>query len=394
MTHLETWIIIVVSMTVGISIFSIAQLLMRNSQRREPELFLIGFLGLYGLIKLDQLYLRSNGYEVWPHLAGIMFAVQMFLPATLYFYARAITSPSRRWLQLKDSHAFITPLIAALVASPYYLLTAEEKIALMHPLTRDPELYNRAMLGCQIGLTLFVITALVYLTYSFNRFKEHNSRLRMLFSRIDDKQIDWLRWMLLILALGWTWYAISEYWLLTGTQPRSVYLLTVTLEMIWIGFIAIRGINQAPIYDAATVNLELAETQTTSNQETLYTRSGLTLEDREKIADQLTQAMEQDHLYRDPELSLRTLSDKIKVSEINISETFSQHLQSSFFDFVNRYRVAEACKILTESDNKVLAVAFDSGFNSRSTFSAAFKKHMGVTPSEFRKQNRDNSKAA
>ena len=95
-----------------------------------------------------------------------------------------------------------------------------------------------------------------------------------------------------------------------------------------------------------------------------------------------------DGLYKNPELSLRMLSDKINVSEIRISETFSQHMQTSFFDFVNEFRVKEACRLLQTTDVKILAVALDSGFNSRSTFGAAFKKHVNLSPSQYRNQHK------
>jgi AraC-like DNA-binding protein len=81
---------------------------------------------------------------------------------------------------------------------------------------------------------------------------------------------------------------------------------------------------------------------------------------------------------------LRDLSDRLGVSENYLSQTLNEKLGRNFFDFVNAWRVDEAKRLLRENDGPVLAIALEVGFNSRSTFNAAFKKHGGGTPSQFR----------
>jgi AraC-like DNA-binding protein len=65
-------------------------------------------------------------------------------------------------------------------------------------------------------------------------------------------------------------------------------------------------------------------------------------------------------------------------------------LQQNFFDFINRYRIEEAQRLLTDPPDKkitVLEVLYECGFNSKSSFNTLFKKHTGLTPSEFKKKN-------
>lgn len=391
MSSVSTWVVIIASMSIALCFFSAALVLARHSHRQDQDRFLAAFLVLFGALKLDQLYLRTGGYEVLPHLAGIAYSLDLFLPPVMYFYARSLTHPSAQWFEKKDLWALFTPALAALIASPYYLLSANQKIALMDPQTRDPQLYERAVLGCQIGLLLFIVTAIVYLTLSFKRFNEHTSRLYMLFSRIDDKQISWLRWVSLVLFFGWTGYALSELWLLTGTQPPGVYLATMVFELAFISFFAFQGINQKPVYHTQAQNLLKSDTNLGGGTESLYAKSGLTQADRQRIADKLNDVMAKESLFKDPDLSLRMLSERIAVSDVRISETFSQHMNTNFFDFVNSFRVEEACALLKSTQQKVLAVALDSGFNSRSTFSTAFKKHTGQTPSQYRSSTQENS---
>ncbi|MCA0357473.1 MAG: AraC family transcriptional regulator [Proteobacteria bacterium] len=86
-------------------------------------------------------------------------------------------------------------------------------------------------------------------------------------------------------------------------------------------------------------------------------------------------------------MSLRALSAHIGVSENYVSETLNKHLGVNFFEFVNRRRIEDACTLLRASEASALTIAYEVGFNSRSTFHAAFKKYVGASPHAFRKQS-------
>lgn len=97
----------------------------------------------------------------------------------------------------------------------------------------------------------------------------------------------------------------------------------------------------------------------------------------------LKKAMEQDRLYLDPELNLALLSKHTGLRQKTISLVLNQHLQKSFNEFVNGYRV-EAFKQNIRQDNMtILAMAFDAGFNSQATFQRAFRSHTGMSPREY-----------
>ena len=77
----------------------------------------------------------------------------------------------------------------------------------------------------------------------------------------------------------------------------------------------------------------------------------------------------------------------LDISSHNLSEVINTRFRQNFFDFVNSYRIKQVKRELSDSKNSpftVLALAFDAGFNSKSSFNTIFKKHTGRTPSEFR----------
>jgi AraC-like DNA-binding protein len=102
----------------------------------------------------------------------------------------------------------------------------------------------------------------------------------------------------------------------------------------------------------------------------------------------LTKAMESDKVYLNPNLNLSVLSEATGHPQKTISAILNQHLQKSFNEFVNGYRIKEFKeKILQpEMDNLTIAgIALECGFNSQATFQRTFKDLTGKSPSEYRK---------
>lgn len=102
---------------------------------------------------------------------------------------------------------------------------------------------------------------------------------------------------------------------------------------------------------------------------------------------QLDARMNDDRLYLDPSLSLQSFAQRIGLSPHHVSRALSES-GSSFYEYVNRFRVAEACARLADPASEritVDALAEASGFSSRSSFYAAFRKAMGMTPTEYRR---------
>jgi AraC-like DNA-binding protein len=97
--------------------------------------------------------------------------------------------------------------------------------------------------------------------------------------------------------------------------------------------------------------------------------------------------MNKERPYLESQLTLPQLAQQLGISPNYLSQVINEQLQKNFFDFINEYRVAEAkSKLTADSTTKgsIADVAYDSGFNSKSAFYTAFKKHVGMTPSEFR----------
>ena len=103
--------------------------------------------------------------------------------------------------------------------------------------------------------------------------------------------------------------------------------------------------------------------------------------------------MENEKLYRNSLLSLKRLAKQLSIGERYLSQIINESFNENFYDFVNRYRIEES-KILIRTQNDttktILSIAYEVGFNSKSTFNLAFKKHVSYTPKEYRELHKEN----
>ncbi|WP_339277343.1 AraC family transcriptional regulator [Paenibacillus sp. FSL W8-0426] len=88
--------------------------------------------------------------------------------------------------------------------------------------------------------------------------------------------------------------------------------------------------------------------------------------------------------YPEP-LKLKELADEANMSEGHFCRFFKQMVQKSPVDYINYYRVQQACYQLENTDHKIVDIAMDVGFEHLSYFITTFKKHKNITPSQYRK---------
>ena len=119
-----------------------------------------------------------------------------------------------------------------------------------------------------------------------------------------------------------------------------------------------------------------------------YSKSILKKEEIDLINNKLLEYMKTNKPYLNADLSLQKLAGLIETKPHYLSQVINQMHQCSFHKFINKYRIEEAKQLLLNTNLKVEAVAYDTGFSSISTFNTAFKAETKTTPSKFRKQHK------
>lgn len=106
------------------------------------------------------------------------------------------------------------------------------------------------------------------------------------------------------------------------------------------------------------------------------------------LMEAIARLIEEEKIYREPDLSIGSLADRLGVSRNAISKAVNTTQQKKFTAFINDYRIRESIRLLSDPANDQMttdAIATDAGFNSRETFYRAFKARTGITPMLFRK---------
>ena len=369
----DTVVLILSSATAGVGLFSAAQLGLRRSVASTA---LALFLLISALSGVDLILDRTGVYAAAPWATGALWTTSLFLAPAILAYVLAMTGdPEDGWTLARLARIGWPAGVALLLVLPFFLLPARTRLAIYEGDGADPWVG-----AIQLALVvLFLVVTLGYLAAAFRVLGRHVRRVRDLFSNIENRTLSWLRVLLLVMLAAWIWGAVKSA--LTAGFVHADWLdaAAAAVELSWTAAIGLFGLSQQPIF---TVQTETPRALPAAGGK--YARSALAQVRQAEIAARLDQAMRSGDLHRDPLLSLSALAGRIGVSPNHLSQTLNEHLGQSFFDYVNRWRVEEAISRIQASDEAILAIAYDVGFNSRSTFNAAVSKHSGRPPSAFR----------
>jgi AraC-like DNA-binding protein/streptogramin lyase len=126
-----------------------------------------------------------------------------------------------------------------------------------------------------------------------------------------------------------------------------------------------------------------------NNENVKYKSSSLHPDFVRQCVKKLNHLMEEEKLYRDEDISLPTLAQKLSITHHQLSQVLNDGIKRKFFDYINVYRIEEAKKIMTDpkgKNMKIQSIAYDVGFKTLTAFYKAFKKHTGMTPGQYKNQ--------
>jgi AraC-like DNA-binding protein len=242
------------------------------------------------------------------------------------------------------------------------------------------------------GATFFLsITA--YSVATFVVIHRHQRRIKELLSYSSGKVT--LQWLLGLSITFYTGYVLM--FIFGGIDILMGFLNFDPYELSFIGLtiltflFGVFGFHQPSIFE------EVAHYRGNNDEENgnedpeprKYSRSGLKQKDVARYIKQLENHMAESKPYLERELSIYDLSKQLKIPRHFLSEVINEHLGKNFYNLINDYRIEEVKKRLEDPRYKhltILAIAYDSGFNAKSSFNTIFKEKTGMTPSEYQKK--------
>jgi len=223
----------------------------------------------------------------------------------------------------------------------------------------------------------------LFLFYKAIQIVFKNDSLDTPISSFDD--LVWLKGFFYLGGVVFVLWIMSIVFNTTGIvqKPYSYYPLRLgsSILIYWIGYQAFY--RYVVLKDQISLRKEIRKKSVTENLD----RDGAV---RGEVAfSEIDNYIVGNQKFLDPYLSLESLSEEINKSTSGLSKLMNAHAGSNFPDYINKYRVKEAKKLLGDNNFSaytIVAIGLECGFNSKSTFYSAFKKFTGLTPTAYRKE--------
>ena len=341
------------------------------AQRKNPTANrLLGVLMLTFTVFLGSTVYYSTGlFERWPHFFGVSYHMPFVFGPLVYLYARAASDRSWR-LSTRDSLHFLPVAITVGSTIPMYVLSGPEKVALLQEFVRG---------NVPTRLIVFdafkFVSGIAYSVATVWLVLRHGRVVQNSYSNIDRVNMRWLLWITGAAAAIWVMALVVD------DTSDDILSLAIAILVYSIGYF---GMRQPAIFRYETREMPIPPTM--ENPADPYARSGLPDTEADALRVSLIALMETEQPWKDSELTLPQLAEQLGTTPHKLSEVLNAQMKQTFYDFVNGYRVREVQRRIKAGDArslKMLALALDAGFASKSTFNEVFKKHTSLTPSAY-----------
>lgn len=319
-------------------------------------------------------------FLTFPHLSRVSWVIGALYGPLIFLYVQAITHtlPKPIW---KTAWLILPFLVVVIAVMPYFLLDAGAKREYL----RDFETASLDDFGwvnqfvSLMHLVFAVLCLVYYLRLERKRLQEYTS--------LESTRIMWLKNFLLVF-LGAVLTGIIPFFAKTWNVPvlsdfYHFHFIGVVILFYWLSF---NALTQPVIFGLAEEVPTAFESRPTDSSEEKYGKSRLDHVQLESILARVRSAIEQDQLFLKSNLTLSDLAMRTHLSKHQISQAINSLHAGNFFDLVNDYRVEEFKRRALSPEYQHLSqlgIALESGFNSKATFYAVFKKKTGLTPAEF-----------
>lgn len=372
---LDIWSILII--VIGCQgLFLLSVLILNNQNRRKREHLYLGLIIITLLWFLAEFFAIRNVINFDLGLFyGTRFGSWFLIGPLTYFYVRSITDSEWRF-SVKNLVHFL-PFFVFVILIPFIAYKAIDNRQVDYGMLSVFDHREKTLTTIQWTYSFIFIIQFVHLGfYLINNFRVvrlYSRRIANQYSEMDSK-ISWLKYFNVVLVIVLVLAAIFLYILLITDIYRRhldyIYVLPIGLVFYFVSYKLMKA-NWKPV-----------------EKNGKYHGSSL---DEDLIPDyisQLNNSITGEKLFLDPKLRLDDLANKIGISKHHLSQLLNQQLNISFFDFINKHRVEEAKKLIIDHpEYTLLQVAYDSGFNNKTSFVNAFKKFSNLTPSKFRDQS-------
>lgn len=255
-------------------------------------------------------------------------------------------------------------------------------------------------------MPLFMISSIlifIYAVKAWHKLRKYEKAIRAYYSDIEKISLRWIKTLIIFFILMFSAMHIIHALLSAKLAGEILFLIPALLAFAMVIVSSYLAISQQDLFATLKIVQIQDENSATvkgddeqSNFASLkYERHNLNEASSLRYLHQLQEYMKAEKPFLDDSLTIKELADEIDIPAHHLSIIINQHLKQNFYQFISFYRVEEFQRLLeaqlqnhfqSHKEEKVnlLALAFESGFNSKSSFNQIFKNRTGMTPREYK----------
>lgn len=333
---------------------------------------ILAHLAMFALIS-------SEEYIHFPYFLGIELPIPLLHGPLLFLYTTSLTN--KRRVTVRDMVHFIPFAIALFFIMPFLFQSAAYKIMVYK---NEGEAYSLLTTIIFFGI---ILSGIIYSVLSLRSLLQHKRIIENNYSYIEKINLQWL--FRLIIGL-------FSIWIIVLFADDKIIFSSVVLYVFFIGYYGIKQVgiftNQPPLIISTDSISTIPELPVEIFSDTTkYQKSSLSDDQIESIHIKLIQLMKEKKLHLTPELTLSMVSQELNVHPNTLSQVINSKEQKNFFDYINSLRVEEFIMRIAIPENQkytLLSLAFECGFNSKTSFNRNFKNITGKSPTEYCKEIR------
>lgn len=307
----------------------------------------------------------SGSYVTFPYFLGLEVIFPFIHGPMLYLYVLCVTVRNPGW-KIGLLHG-IPVLIICLLLSRLFMLSPWEKLAVYQSGNNGYQLLSKVI------KYLMILSGIVYVVLSLFAVKKYTKGISDQYSNTEKMNLNWLYYLIAGIALIWIAVIIRND------------ILIFSMVVLFIIVAAYFGISRVGILDIPVVH-ETAVEEREDHEVVKYQRNSPGDEAVQTIYKRLKYKMVHEELYKDPELNLNNIAKLLDVHPNLLSQVINSMEHKNFYDYINRQRIEAFKRTVVLPENQkytILSLAFECGFNSKTSFNRNFKKYMNCSPTEF-----------
>lgn len=309
-------------------------------------------------------------------------AVFFLIGPLLYFYCASIFCVKLNYSKLWHLIPFsVFTILLAFFNPPPPPVLEHEMLDVILKEKRSPILPKYVLSTC------IMLSNLIYGYFIIRLINKKNKRSKEFYSTTDNSiTLKWFKWLVVVFVMMSLFSFVLKELIVVHREEVSFKYASLITNIAFVYFLSSFSFRQNKLKEYKHIDKSVV-IELKPDQNIIEKKPAIDEDKFLNLSEDLDKLMDDKKVFLNENLRLSDLASLLNVSVNELSFFINKYYNKNFFKFINQYRVDYACALLKDQSYQnytILAIAYESGFNSKSTFNQVFKELKGQTPSKYK----------